>query len=163
MVVVGRALWRSSGLSPLFQQGHLEPVARVHVQIAFEYLHGWKLYNLPGHPVLVLGHRHGKKCLLMFRGNLLYFSLCPLAVVLSLSTMEKSLAPSSLHPPFRYLLTLMRPHWAFSSPDRTVPALSLSSVERCSRPLIIFMALHWTLSSMSMSLLHWRAHSWTLL
>ena len=56
-----------------------------------------------------------KKCFLMFRGNLLCFSLCPLPLVLSLGTTEKSLAPSSLHPPFRYLCTLIRSPWTSSS------------------------------------------------
>jgi len=44
----------------------------------------------------------------MLRENLLCFVLCPLPLVLSLDTTEKSLAPSSLHPPFRYLHTLIR-------------------------------------------------------
>ncbi|XP_074997864.1 armadillo repeat-containing protein 1 isoform X2 [Calonectris borealis] len=42
-----------------------------------------------------------KKCFLLFRGNLLSSSVCPLRLVLSLGTTEKSLALSSLHPPFR--------------------------------------------------------------
>jgi len=37
----------------------------------------------------------GKKFFLMFRQNFLCFSLCPLSLVLSLGTTEKSLAPSS--------------------------------------------------------------------
>jgi len=37
----------------------------------------------------------GKKFFLMFRRNFLCFSLCPLPLVLLLSTTEKSLAPSS--------------------------------------------------------------------
>ena len=37
----------------------------------------------------------GKKFFLMFRWNFLCFSLCPLPLVLSLGTTEKSLAPSS--------------------------------------------------------------------
>ena len=65
-----------------------------------------------------------RTCFLIFRGNLLCFSLWPWPLVLSLSTTEKSLAPSSLHPPLRYLYTLVRSPWAFSSPGWTVPALS---------------------------------------
>ena len=38
-----------------------------------------------------------RKCFLMFKRNLLCLSLCPLPLVLSLGTAEKSLAPSSLH------------------------------------------------------------------
>ena len=45
----------------------------------------------------------GKKFFLIFRRNFLCFSLCPLPLVLSLGTTEKSLAPSSWHPPCRYL------------------------------------------------------------
>ena len=41
----------------------------------------------------------GKKCFLMFRGNLLCFSLCPLPLVLALGTAEKSLAWLSLSSP----------------------------------------------------------------
>ena len=44
-----------------------------------------------------------KKFFLMFRRNFIFFSLCPLSLVLSLGTTEKSLAPSSWHPPLRYL------------------------------------------------------------
>ncbi|KAK4831098.1 hypothetical protein QYF61_015296, partial [Mycteria americana] len=40
MVEVGRGLWRSAGPTPLLKQGHLEPVAQDHFQMAFEYLQG---------------------------------------------------------------------------------------------------------------------------
>ena len=36
----------------------------------------------------MLGHPHGKKSFLTFRGNLLYFCLCPLLLVLPLGTTE---------------------------------------------------------------------------
>ena len=45
----------------------------------------------------------GKKFFLISSWNFLCFSLCPLPLVLSLGTTEKSLAPSSRHPPLRYL------------------------------------------------------------
>lgn len=44
-----------------------------------------------------------KKCFLMFVGNLLSYSLCPLPFVLALGSTEKSLFPSSL-----YLLQLFK-------------------------------------------------------
>ena len=50
----------------------------------------------------------GKKFLLVFRRNFLCFSLCPLPLALSLGTTEKSLAPSSWHPPFRYSEAFIR-------------------------------------------------------
>jgi len=44
-----------------------------------------------------------KTCFLMFRGNLLCLSLCPLPLVLSLGATAKSLVPSSLHHSFRFV------------------------------------------------------------
>jgi len=38
MVEVGRDLWRSSALTPLLKQAHLQPVAQDHVRMVFEYL-----------------------------------------------------------------------------------------------------------------------------
>jgi len=49
-----------------------------------------------------------KKCFLMFQWSLLCSSFCTVPLVLRLNITEKSLAPSSLHPPVRYLCTLMR-------------------------------------------------------
>ena len=56
-----------------------------------------------------------KRGFLMFRWSLLCFNLCPLPLGLSLGTTEKSLAPSSLYPLFRYLCTLIRSPRVFSS------------------------------------------------
>lgn len=42
-------------------------------------------------------------------------------------------------------------------------SLCLSSEKRCFSPFIIFLALCWTVSSISMSLLYWRAQHWTLI
>ncbi|NXN56925.1 ARMC4 protein, partial [Rynchops niger] len=44
-----------------------------------------------------------KKFFRVFERNFLCSNLCPLPLVLSLGTIEKSLAPSSFSPPFRYL------------------------------------------------------------
>jgi len=59
--VVGRHIWRSSGPSTLLKQGHLEPVAQDHIQMAFEYLQGWKLHNPLGQPVPVFSNPRRKK------------------------------------------------------------------------------------------------------
>ena len=48
------------------------------------------------------------ECFLMFRGNLLCVSLCPLPLVLSLGTAGKSLAPSSSPPRCRCKYTWVR-------------------------------------------------------
>jgi len=92
------------------------------------------------------------------------FSLCPLPLVLSLGTTEKILGPSSWYPPFRYLCTLMRSLLSLlfsrlNSPSSLSPSLDV----RCSRPLVILVAFHWTLSIMSMSLVYSRALNWTTL
>lgn len=41
-------------------------------------------------------------------------------------------------------------------------SLSLFLYKRCSTPLIIFLALHWTLSNVSMSSLYWGVENWIL-
>jgi len=58
MTEVGRDLWRSSCPTPLLKQKHLQQIAQDDVQLAFEYLQGRKLHNLPGQPVPVLSHSH---------------------------------------------------------------------------------------------------------
>jgi len=93
MVGVGRDLQGSSGPTSLLKQGHLEQVTQDLVQAGFEYPQ--RLHNLPGQPVPVLHHVRVKKFFLMFRRNFLCCSLCPLPLVLSLGTTEKSLVPSS--------------------------------------------------------------------
>jgi len=62
----------------------------------------------PRQPVSVLVHPQSEKVFLIFRHNLLYFSLCVMPLVLSLDTAIKSVALSSLHSPFRYLYALIR-------------------------------------------------------
>lgn len=44
-------LWSNSSL---FHQGHLEPFAQDHVQVALEYLQRWRLHNLSGWPMQTL-------------------------------------------------------------------------------------------------------------
>jgi len=78
---------------PLPKQDHLQQVAQDLVQVSFEYLQGRRIHNLSGQPVPAT--LRVKKFFLMFRQNFLFFSLCPLPLVLSLGTTEKSLAPSS--------------------------------------------------------------------
>ena len=87
------------------------------------------------------------------QGNLLCFSFCPLPLVLSLGTTEKSLAPSSLHFAFSYLYTLIRSALSLLFSRLNSPsALGLSSCERCFSPFDIFPVLHWTLQYVRVSL-----------
>jgi len=88
--------------------------------------------------------------------NLPSFSLKPFPLVLSKHPVEGSV-------PFLLIALLqiltgrsqvtLEPR-AFSSPDCTASALSLPPQERCSIPGIIFVALLWTLSNSSVSLLY---------
>lgn len=55
-----------------------------------------------------------KTCVFAVTQSLLCFSLYPSPPVLSLGANEKSLFPSSLHPPFRCLCTLMNPERSLS-------------------------------------------------
>lgn len=84
--------------------------------------------------------------------NFLFFSVCPLPLVLSASTTGKSLIHYSF--PFTgYLCTLVTSSWAFSPLGWTVPVLSNFLQKRCSSPSVILGALCWTLSSKAISLL----------
>lgn len=49
-----------------------------------------------------------KRCFFMFRGNLLFFSVCILPLVLSLGTTVKSLSVLSASRSYRYISTLTR-------------------------------------------------------
>lgn len=64
MFAVGRDLWRSSHANPLLRQGHLQPVAQNHIQMAFQYVQGWRLHILHEQPMAVLGPPHSEKAFL---------------------------------------------------------------------------------------------------
>ena len=103
MVGVGRDLCMSSSPTPLPSR---DSYSRLH-----RTLSRWVLnISREGDSTTSLGSLfqcsvtlRGKNFFLMFRRNFLCLSLCPLPLVLSLGTTEKSLAPSSWHPPLRYL------------------------------------------------------------
>jgi len=95
MVRVGRDLCGSSSPTSLPKQGHYSRLHRT--------LSRWVLnISREGDSTTSLGSLfqgsitlRGKLFFLMFSWNFLCFSLCPLPLVLSLGTAEKSLAPSS--------------------------------------------------------------------
>lgn len=98
------------------------------------------------------------KDFLMFRCNLLCFSLCLLLLVQWFGTTESSLCPN-----YPFLLCVCV-HWDGFSPfsgQNRPRSLSLPFYERCFSPLIIFMALVWTLSTSTMPLLNWGVQTWT--
>lgn len=91
---------------------------------------------------------------LLFRGNLLCMSFCPLPLVLSLYTTEKSLTQLVLHPPFRNLYGLIRFLLGLLFRSNGPSFLSLSS-QLCSRPLVTLVAHLRILCSMSLFPLYW--------
>jgi len=99
---MGRELRRSSHPTRLLKEGRIEPIAQDHVQTAFEYLQGGRLTTSLGNLCQCLVTLTVKECFLMCGWNLLHFSWCPLPLALSLGKTKESLAPSSLHPPFKY-------------------------------------------------------------
>ena len=88
-------------------------------------------------------------------------TLCPVPLVPALGTTEKSLAPTLLHPPSNtYMHVWDPPKPSFlqaEEPQLSQPFL----VTEVLHSLIIFMALHWTFSGASRSLLCWEAQNWT--
>ena len=81
--------------NPLLEQAQLEQGAQESVQEGFECLQGRRLYNLPGQPVPLLCHPHRKEDFSHVEVELPVFQLVPVALVLPLGTIEKSLVPSS--------------------------------------------------------------------
>jgi len=79
MVEVGEDLWRSSAPTPLCKQGHLEPVVQDRVQMAFENLQRWRLHNLFGQPVPLLGHPHSTQAFLDVQSERPVFPSAPMA------------------------------------------------------------------------------------
>ena len=97
-----------------------------------------------------------KKCRVQMEPHVLKF----VALVLSVGTTEKILAPFSSFLPIRCLYRAVRSllillFYRLNSPR----SLSLSWHERCSSPSVIA-AWSWTCSSKSESFLHWQARSW---
>lgn len=132
-----------------FKQDHLEPISLAHFHMTFEYLQGWKLHNHSGQPVSVLGHQQSKKVLPDVQTEPPVFHFV-LSLVLSLGITEKGLMLCSLYQHFKNLRISMSspqpsPLWAAQAQPS-----GLSLYDWGSSPSII-VALFWTLSIMSMS------------
>lgn len=83
--------------------------------------------------------------------NFLCYNLWPLYLLILLHITEKSVAPSSPLLSIIQLKTVIRFLFSLLQADKSM-SLSLSSCVRCSRTLTILAALHWTLSSLLVSL-----------
>lgn len=126
----------------LDKQDQLQPVSQSCVQLALEFLHGEKPHNLSVQPVPVFGHFQSKEVFPDTNRTSMCLGLCSFPLVLTLGTTEESLALSALHPPLRYLYTLIR----FSRLSGPISP-SLFSEERCSSCFITFVTLCWTSST----------------
>jgi len=105
----------------------------------------------------VLHHPYRKEVLLHVCMELRCSSFRPLFLVLLLCGTKKNLASSICLPPTCWhLQTLIQSPLSLLFHRLNRPRLfSLSSYGRCSRPLIIFVALCWTASRRSLSVLMW--------
>jgi len=108
MVGVGRDLCGSSSPPSLPKQGHLEQAAQDLVHADLEYLQSRRIHNLPRQPVPVLRHPQREEVLPRVQTELPMLQFVPIAPCPVAGTTEKSLAPSSRHPPLRYLKAFLR-------------------------------------------------------
>lgn len=99
------------------------------IQVAFEYLQGWRFHNSPGKLVTVLSHPYRKKSLPRFSQRTSYMSDCAHCL---LSCSWVPLKRAWFHPlcTFRYLYPWIQFTWSFSSPGWTVSALSAIPYDR---------------------------------
>ena len=124
------------------EQGHLEQVSHNHVQSGFENLQGQTWQTSLGNLCQCLTTLTVKKHFHVFRWNFLVFDLRPLPVrgycwekfgfLFSILSSQVFIGIDKIHPSL------------FFSCLRSPGSLSLSSYERGSSPLIMFVALHWT-------------------
>jgi len=95
MAAFGRDLYGSSSPAPLTKKGHLQQAAQDLVQVGLNISREGDSTTSLGKVFQCSVTLRGKKFFLMFSWNFPCFSLCPLPLVLSLGTTDKSLAPSS--------------------------------------------------------------------
>lgn len=135
MVEVGRHLWKSPGLFPLLKQGHLNPITWGSVQIALEYYQGCRLYNTPGQPAWSSTLWKIFPCVQREPSAFQFGPIAPCPVT---GCSETSLTPSSWHPSFQNLHTLLRATLSLHFPRLSSPiSASRSLCERCCSPSII--------------------------
>lgn len=115
----------------------VHPNAQDHIQTLAEYLQGGQLHSLAGKPVPVLSHPHSGKGVFWCSDRA---SCVAWLLPCHWATLQRAHpAPNSLHPPFRYLYTLMRPVLSLLFSRLNIPScLSFFSWVRCSSPFYTF-------------------------
>lgn len=119
----------------------VHPNAQDHIQTLAEYLQGGQLHSLSGKPVPVLSHPHSGKGVFWCSDRA---SCVAWLLPCHWATLQRAHpAPNSLHPPFRYLYTLMRPVLSLLFSRLNIPScLSFFSWVRCSSPFYTFVCPH---------------------
>lgn len=113
-------------------QGHLPWLAaQGHVQMAFEYLHSWRLHSLSGQPVPMPSHPYSQKVLPDVLTEPPVFHFMPF--LLSLGTNENSPPLASLH-----LSSGIYIHWW----DPTQPSFLQTKQSQVSQPFCVGEMLH---------------------
>lgn len=83
-------------------------IVQVFMWTALDKLQWGRLLSLSGKSVSVLSHLHSKEFILVFRWNFLCISLCPLPLILLLSTTKYSPNSILLTPSLQYLQILIK-------------------------------------------------------
>ena len=122
---VRRDLWRSSSPNALLKQSQLEPVAQDHIQTATEYLQRGRLHNLSVQPVPVLSHPHSEKVFPEVQREPAVFLCVPIASGPVTGRHWRVWLHLLCTLPSGVYTHWQDTPWAFSSPDWTVPALSV--------------------------------------
>ena len=158
MAGVGRDLWRSPSPTPLSKQDHLEQVAQDCVQAGFEYLQRRRLHNPSGQPVPVLRHPQSKEVLPHVQMELPMLQFVPISPCPVTGHHWKESGLILLTLTLEIFINIYKiPSQSSLLQAKHARSLSLFSF---SSPLIIFVALWWTLSSSSSSFLNWGAQNW---
>lgn len=119
---------------------------------AFEYLHLWRILNLPGKlclcsVTLTVKRRLGGASCVSICAHCFWF--CHWALLKSIQLCSLYAFSSGIYKLNYICLSL------FFSRLNSTNSLSLSSYVKCSCPSVISVALHWALSSSFISLLYW--------
>lgn len=136
-------------------QGHLPWLAaQGHVQMAFEYLHSWRLHSLSGQPVPMPSHPYSQKVLPDVLTEPPVFHFMPF--LLSLGTNENSPPLASLH-----LSSGIYIHWW----DPTQPSFLQTKQSQVSQPFCVGEMLHHLsiplFDSWTDACLPWGTQGWT--
>lgn len=152
--MIGNYFRWSFSPTPLLKHGDLQQIDHDYVQMILEVLHRWKPHSLSEKTVPTLGHLHNtevfpgvqKEQPLFHFVSILFFSWLwapPKRAWLHLFCILPSGIYIHVSDTLRLLFSMLN----------YLSSLSLTSSERYSSPFIILVPLHWTLSSMSRSLL----------